>query len=217
MDLSQLKILIDRYQEWKEKPLPPLARKNGMHQEDERPGLTASEVVILRKFLFSCNCALRISDLQKLEESHFVNGEMSIKPHKTERYGTNIKSVPLNDIALMLLGDEIDYVEAQQSDNPYHRIQRFTAGVKLRIFETYVDQSCNKYLKRIATKCEIKVNLHMHVARYTFGSLMDQAGANHTALMKMMGIKKRDTLEKYVKTNKKRIIEDVKKFNDFIK
>lgn len=214
LDLDQLKKLLLKYEEWKDRPLPNLARKNGLEQTDDRPGLTASEVIVLRKFLFACNSSLRISDLQKLDELKFINGQMSLRPHKTERFGTLIKDVPLNEFALQLLEDEIEFVKQQSTLTPYLKIQR-QASPK-RIFESYVDQSCNKILKRIARKTGIEINLHMHVARYTFGSLMDESGANHTALMKMMGIKKRDTLEKYVKTNRKRIVEDVARFNAFM-
>ncbi|HEY0740237.1 MAG TPA: hypothetical protein VGD40_02210 [Chryseosolibacter sp.] len=56
----------------------------------------------------------------------------------------------------------------------------------------------------------------MDVARFTYGSLMDEAGANHTALMKQMGIRKRETLNKYLKTNSKRIENNVQKFNNLI-
>jgi hypothetical protein len=47
--------------------------------------------------------------------------------------------------------------------------------------------------------------------------MSDEAGANHTALMKQMGIRKRETLEKYTKTNKKRIEANVEGFNSLLK
>lgn len=207
LELHELKKLIDVYNEWKVKPLKIL-RKDGVHQEDTREGLTYSEVCILRKFLFACNTALRVSDLQKLDEDLFNEARMSITPHKTERWGTKINSLPINDIAKMLLEDEIEDVE---------RIRKSSTNKgMLRIFERYVDQAANRYLKRIAEKVGINKNLHMHVGRYTYGSLMDQAGANHTALMKLMGIRKRDTLEKYMKTNSTVIEADVSKLNSLL-
>jgi len=207
LELQDLKKLIEVYNEWKRKPLKIL-RQNGVNQKDQRPGLTYPEVCILRKFLFACNTALRISDMQKLDEDLFNESRMSITPHKTERWGTKIDSLPINDIAKMLLEDEIADVEQVRKVNPNRGL--------LRIFERFVDQSSNRYLKRIADKVGIKMNLHMHVARYTFGSLMDQAGANHTSLMKLMGIRKRDTLEKYMKTNSTVIETDVNKLNSLL-
>jgi hypothetical protein len=203
LTLEQMKTLLEKYLEWKDKPLTLLPRKNGVYQKDERPGLTSAEVIVLRKFLLACNSALRISDLQNLDEDKFINGQMSITPHKTERFGTNIKSVPLNDIAKMMIEDEIADV----------RKERVTRNTTLRIFERYSDQACNRLLKRIAVKASINVNLHNHVGRYTYGSLMDQAGANHTSMMKMMGIRKRETLEKYVKTNNGVMTADIGKMN----
>ena len=199
LELAQMKMLIEKYLEWKDKPLPLLARKNGVKQTDTREGLTRAEIIVLRRFLFSCNCALRISDLQELDKSMFSNGAMTITPNKTEKYGTKITSVPLNDVARLMLDDEI-------IDNP---------GFK--VFDRYSDQSSNRLLKRVAEKSKLEINLHHHVARYTFASLMDQAGANHTGLMAYMGLKKRQTLEKYVKPNSKVIAGDIGKMNEMIK
>lgn len=199
IDLDQMKTLLIRYLEWKDKPLPLLPRKNGVNQVDIREGLTEPEIIVLRRFLFSCNCALRISDVMKLERDMFNNGTMSLIPHKTERYGTKISSVPLNDLAQMMLTDEM-------ADNPGNRL-----------FHRYTEQSSNRLLKRIATKTELGVKLHHHVARYTFASIMDQAGANHTGLMQYMGLRKRETLEKYVKPSQKVIAADIKKMNELIK
>ena len=206
LELHQMKALIERYLDWRDKPLPLLPRKNGVHAIDDREGLTYAEVVVLRRFLFSCNCALRISDLQELDETMFANGQMSITPHKTEKHGTKIVSVPLNDVARLMLDDEIRDV----------RVQREKLPTTLRIFERYTDQAANRLLKRIGDKVKIEVPLHNHVARYTFGSLMDQAGANHTGLMKYMGLRKRETLEKYVKASGKVIAADVVKMNEMI-
>lgn len=206
LELDEMKALIERYLEWKDRPLPLLARKNGLKQVDDREGLTAPEIVVLRRFLFSCNCALRISDLQELDESMFSDGQMTITPHKTDRYGTKIDSVPLNIVARVMLDDEIEDVHRERA----HR------STTLRIFERYTDQAANRLLKRIAGKVKLKSKLHNHVARYTFGSLMDQAGANHTGLMKYMGLKKRETLEKYVKASSKVIAADVGKMNELI-
>jgi hypothetical protein len=208
LELSELKTLIELYLEWKDKPLKIL-HKNGVHQKDDRHGLTYPEVCILRKFLFGCNTSLRISDLQNLSEDLFKDQRISITPHKTEQWGTRIDSLPMNDMAKMLLEDEIKEVGGIRTTNKNKPL--------LRIFERYVDQSCNKVLKRIAGKAKINKNLHMHVARYTFGSLGDQAGVNHTALMKLMGIKKRETLGKYVKTNNTISAQGVQKMNELIK
>lgn len=87
LSLEQMLSLFEHYIRWRDNPLPSLA-----NQKDFRDGLTHSEIVVLRRFLFGCNTALRISDLQALDESKFANGEMNIVPEKTERYGTKIES-----------------------------------------------------------------------------------------------------------------------------
>ena len=203
ISLEDLQTLLEAYMDHRQNPLPFLKKKRGINQIDTRRGLTAPEVVVLRKFLFSCNSALRASDLAKLDEDLFENGHMTITPHKTERFGTAIKSVPLNDVARFLLDDEIEYVRSKQK----------TADKLIKIFRQYSSQYCNRVLKEIANKYGIKHNLHLHVGRYTFASIADQAGANHTSLMKLMGIIKRATLDKYVKTNPVAIAKDVEKLN----
>lgn len=199
LDLDEMKLLITWYQDWKSNPLPLLKRENGLFKKDLRKGLTAAEVIVLRRFLFMCNCSLRISDSTMLTRDSFKGYEISFTPEKTERYGTEVKSMPLNDVARMLLDDEL-------RDNKGHKIfNRFTA------------QYSNRILKRIADKIKLETKLHHHVGRYTFASLMDQAGANHTGLMEYMGLKKRETLNKYVKSNLKVISQDIGKLNQLIK
>jgi integrase len=192
--LEDFKRLMSIYIQWKEKPLVIMHKK-----KDTRPGLNTTELIVLRRFLFSCNCSLRISDLQKLDRSMFDKGQMTITPHKTKKYGTKLDAVPLNDLARMLLDDELN-------DNPTGRV-----------FDRFSNQYSNRVLKNIAAKFDLDINLHHHVARYTFASIMDQAGANHTSLMKFMGLKKRNTLEKYVKTNRKVMEQDLEKMNNIIK
>ena len=85
LTIDQFKELLTFYIEWKNKPLPILYK-----QQDHRKGLTNPEVIILRRFLFACNCSLRISDLQRLDRSMFANNAMTIVPHKTKRHGTKI-------------------------------------------------------------------------------------------------------------------------------
>jgi hypothetical protein len=144
--------------------------KPGEKNFDDRDGLTGREVVALRKFLFSCNSAhSALATCRTWTLISFKDGEMSITPMKTEEHGTKIKSVPLSDIAKMLLTDEIAFVKAQMSDNPYIKIQR-QKNTLVRIFETFKEQTVNDFLKRIARKAGLDVNLHMHVGRYTFGS-----------------------------------------------
>lgn len=207
LDLEQLKKLIEMYLKWRSNPLPLQKRKNGVHLEDTRPGLTRAEVIVLRRFLFGCNTALRISDLQELDEDLFSNGQMSITPIKTERYGTKIKAVPLNEIARTLLSDEIDDIRQERSEK----------NKGIRIFSRYTDQSANRLLKRIARKADLDINLHSHVSRYTFASIYDEAGGNHTSLMLLMGLVKRDTLNKYVKTNRKIVEKGIDRMNDYMK
>lgn len=196
--LDQLLSLADRYFKWKLTPLNNFKAPDHRPTEDLREGLTWAEVIVLRRFLFMCNSSLRISDGMGMERSQFENFNMSLTPHKTEKYSTNVESVPLNEMAIEMLKDEL-----ADNKSPF-------------LFNRYCDQFSNRILKRIAKKVGLNHRLHHHVARSTFASLWDQAGGNHTALMKYMGLRKRETLNKYVHTNQKRIALDVEKLNFLI-
>lgn len=150
---------------------------------------------ILRRFLFSCNTGLRISDLMRLTRDNFKNGRMTIAPHKTKRFGTKVDDAPLNDLALALLNEEI------------------RANDDHRLFQTYTEQYGNRTLKNIAKAISMDHQLSNHIGRSTFASLYDQSGGNHRSLMEYMGLTKMETLMKYVQTNKEVIQEGINKMN----
>lgn len=155
------------------------------------------EKIVLRRFLFSCSTALRISDLKTLTLDNFTpDGKMSLKPLKTGKYGTKVINKPLNDLALVLLGDEI----SERTDR--------------RLFHRYNEQYSNELLKQIAKSININRRIYHHVGRATFASLYDQAGGNHRSLMEYMGLKKMNTLMRYVKTNEKVIADAIGKMNE---
>lgn len=159
--------------------------------------INEKEKIVLRRFLFSCSTALRISDLKMLTLDNFTpDGKMSLKPHKTGRYGTTVMNKPLNDLALILLGDEIK----ERTDR--------------RLFHRYNEQYSNELLKEIAKGINIKRRIYHHVGRATFASLYDQAGGNHRSLMEYMGLKKMNTLMRYVKTNEKVIADAIGRMNE---
>lgn len=159
--------------------------------------ISFKEKIVLRRFLFSCSTALRISDLKTLTLDNFTpDGKMSLKPHKTGKYGTKVINKPLNDLALVLLGDEI----SERTDR--------------RLFHRYNEQYSNELLKQIAKEININRRIYHHVGRATFASLYDQAGGNHRSLMEYMGLKKMNTLMRYVKTNEKVIADAIGKMNE---
>jgi integrase len=164
--------------------------------------ITASEKVILRRFLFSCCTGLRIGDLRSLtvENFNFKNGTMTIKPSKTAKYGTKIEEAPLNQLALILLEEE----KKESMDG--------------RLFYRYAEQYSNRTLKQIAKNIDgFDHELNHHIGRSTFASLYDQAGGNHRSLMELLGLTKFETLMKYVHTNKEVIREGIDLLNVKVK
>ncbi|MBA4055281.1 MAG: hypothetical protein C0490_11255 [Marivirga sp.] len=99
----------------------------------------------------------------------------------------------MSDLALILLGDEVK------------------ESIDRRLFHRYNEQYSNELLKQIAKGIGITRRIYHHVGRSTFASLYDQAGGNHRSLMEYMGLKKMNTLMRYVKTNEKVIADAISK------
>lgn len=115
-------------------------------------------------FLFSCYTALRFSDIQKLNRSQLVGSSLFVRQSKT---GLPVQ-IPLLDRSLQI-------------------ITKYLSPDRERVFPYISNQTANKYLKDIAACCGIGLNLHFHLARHTFGSIMANSGMNVFALSRLMG------------------------------
>lgn len=108
---------------------------------------------VLRWFLFSCYTGLRISDLRRVKYENIENGVLSFKPLKTENINGKRVEVPLIDKDKKLMTDEFP-----------HRLKGL-------IFECYVDQVMNRYIKEVLEVAKIEKAVSFHTARHTFATL----------------------------------------------
>ena len=126
---------------------------------------TATTMELTRDlFLFSCYTALRFSDIQQLSRGQLVGSSLFVKQSKT--------GLP---VQIPLLG------------RSEHIISKYLSQDRDRIFPYISNQTANKYLKDIAVCCDIGMNLHFHLARHSFGSIMANSGMNVFALSRLMG------------------------------
>ncbi|UOG77691.1 site-specific integrase (plasmid) [Hymenobacter tibetensis] len=134
---------------------------------------------MLQKFLFSCNCGLRLGDLKRMGEAK-VNGQLvELKVQKTFRYDEKETLLPITKKAL-------SYLQASREENG-------TEG-----FFLYTDQYTNRALQKIALWLGIKTKIHHHIGRETFATNFIRRGGKVEVLQKLMGHKKLSMTMKYV-------------------
>ena len=141
------------------------------------PGSTHRRM--LQKFLFSCNCGLRLGDLKRMSEAK-VNGQLvELKVQKTYRHNEKETLLPITKRALRYLEDS--------------RAENGTDG-----FYLYSDQYTNRKLQSIAHWLGIATKIHHHIGRETFATNFIRRGGKVEVLQKLMEHKKLSMTMKYV-------------------
>lgn len=173
----------DRYpiEEWEKDKLKKLYKSNDLSEIEKE---------VLRKFLFSCDTGLRISDSKNIKYENIENNILKFHTIKGERFGKKAE-IYLTDFAGSLLRNE-------------------QYGL---IFKRIADQTVNKILKEIGIKAEIKTKLTFHVARDTFGTDFIEKGGGLATLSELMTHSDIKTTMIYVKIREKKKIEEMKNFN----
>jgi len=78
------------------------------------------------------------------------------------------------------------------------------------------NQKLNSYLKEIADKCNIHLNLTFHIARHTFATTVTLSnGVPMETVSKMLGHRNLKTTQHYAKILDRKISEDMKKLRDY--
>lgn len=115
-------------------------------------------------FIFACYSGLAFTDLKNLTKEDILTDEDAkewiVKPrHKTKI----ISHIPLLPIAKEIL-EKYDY--------------------KLPVL---TNQKYNSYLKELADVCGINKNLHSHLARHTFATILLNSGVDMVSVSKILG------------------------------
>jgi site-specific recombinase XerD len=141
------------------------------------PGTTQRR--ILCKFLFSCKCGLRLSDLKNIGKSKLEGNRLTFEMQKGWSKSLKESMLPLTRQALAYLGD------AEEEEG--------RVG-----FRDYTDQYENRALTAIGLQLGIETHLHHHVGRETFATEFIRKGGQVTILQKLMNHAKISTTMKYV-------------------
>ncbi len=153
--------------------------------------LTTDEIALIAKsdlnpkvkkvFLFSCFTGLRYSDIKNLTWGNITEDfKLQFSQQKTQTKNgkqTSVTLIPMNPQAIALLGERKD-------DN-------------FKVFEVPLQQTCDKSLKAIAKKLNIKKTLHFHIARHSFGVILLENDVDIYKVSKLLGHKSVQTTIKH--------------------
>ncbi|MBU3011386.1 site-specific integrase [Polaribacter vadi] len=147
-------------------------------------------------FIFCCYTGLAYCDVQRLSDTHIVQGMDGYRWIRIKRQKTNV----LCDIPLFPIAEEI--IKKYENDN--------SVVVSGRLLPTLTNQKMNAYLKTIGDLCGIHKKIHFHMARHTFGTTI--LAANRSPIetsMRIMGHKTTSQTRHYAKISKVMVEEDV--------
>lgn len=173
--------------------------------------LSATESIARDYLCFECFTGLRFSDIGRLKDENIKDEFIVLKTQKTKDY----LYVPINDFAQEIL----DRYKGKYLGRP--------------LPPPFANQVINRYIKDVAKKAGItdltmveKFNganrltetkpkyafISTHTGRRTFITLSYEKGMEVEMIMKITGIKKSETLRKYLKVSEKSKLVKMKEF-----
>lgn len=158
------------------------------------PGSRRLEV-IRDLFLMSAFTGLAFTDVSQLTEDHIVIDNDGNKWIRKPRQKTKqMSNIPLLDVPLSI-------IEKYQGDPKAKK-----KGVLLPV---PCNQVMNRYLKEIATICNINKHLTMHTARHTYATLCLSQGVSLKNVSKMLGHASVKMTERYARVLDSSILRDM--------
>jgi site-specific recombinase XerD len=130
-----------------------------------------------KAFLFSCFTGLRISDIKKLQWSEIQDGEIRFVQKKTK----NREILPLSEQAQTILNT----IERTKNPCIFHKLPH--------------ENSINISLKAWATQAGIDKEIHFHVARHTFATMLITQDVPIYTASKLLGHTNLNSTQVYAK------------------
>ena len=186
---------------FREEPTDPefltLEEVNRIYERD--PGSKRLEVV-RDMFLVSAFTGLAFTDVSQLAEEHIVTDNDGNKWIRKPRQKTHqMSNIPLLDIPLEIIEKYRGNKKAAKK------------GVLLPIPS---NQVMNRYLKEIATICNIDKYLTTHVARHTYATICLSQGVSLKNVSKMLGHASVKMTERYARVLDSSILRDMNSIRD---
>lgn len=154
--------------------------------------LDETEKEILRRFLFSCMCGIRISDTHLIRRHMIKNNELVFSPKKGARTYKQTIKIPLPKSAMTLIAGSTDL-----------------------LFKPFSNKHINEHLKVLPIKAGVDKRLSFHSSRDTFGTLYIEMGGDLKTLMEIMGITSLKVVEIYLKMSQQRKRQLMNNFDKF--
>lgn len=145
-------------------------------------------------FIFECYTGLAFTDMVNLRSENIVvdaeGNEWIIKSRQKTKIQSTIPLLPIAKEILMKYQDELP---------------------------TLTNQKYNGYLKELGDICGIKKNLHSHLARHTFATILLNSGVDMVSVSKILGhANSRITEKVYAKMLPETIMKKVKGIQNII-
>lgn len=158
----------------------------------EKLRVSGKDEVVRDLFLVGCYTGLRFSDIKTLRQDHIKDGWLVKKMVKTGF----VVELPIDTL---FKGNMLQIIDKYDGD-----IGNLTKQTK---DNAYV----NKVLREMLDKVEADAKVTFHSSRHTFATLLGQRGVDITVIQKLLGHKKLTTTQIYKETDRKSIINGVKK------
>lgn len=154
-------------------------------------------------FIIDCYTGLRVSDLQAVYDDNLAGGTLRLMNEKTD----TLVVVPLNSKVKAILAKwgGLPTKISDQKLNKYLKIVAFQAGIEGTILH-----SITKSGRRVDTVINRWEMVSNHTARRSFITNLLKAGVPQIEVMKLAGLKKLATLQKYYKESEAEIAERLK-------
>lgn len=158
----------------------------------EKLRVSCKEEVVRDLFLVGCYTGLRFSDIKTLRQEHIKDGWLVKKMVKTGYVVELPIDTLFNGSMLQLIdkyGGDIGNLTKQTRDNAY----------------------VNKILRVMLDNVGADAKVTFHSSRHTFATLLGQRGIDITIIQKLLGHQKLTTTQIYRETDRRSIINGVKK------
>lgn len=158
----------------------------------EKMRVSGKDEVVRDLFLVGCYTGLRFSDIKTLRQDHIKDGWLVKKMVKTGF----VVELPIDTL---FKGNMLQIIDKYDGD-----IGNLTKQTK---DNAYV----NKVLREMLDKVGADAKVTFHSSRHTFATLLGQRGVDITVIQKLLGHQKLTTTQIYKETDRKSIINGVKK------
>ena len=162
------------------------------------PEIPSIRKKVLRGFIFSCMTGLRISDLARVDKSWIEKNILIFIPYKGRKKNKRLE-IPINKVAREMIREAL-------RDHPDGR----------RLFYDTEEQTANRILKEIGGHLNIKTNLHWHVGRHTFITMLYNKTKDLLAAQHFAGHENISATMVYTHQDRKELVKKMKPMDDII-